>query len=304
MELQPHLLLLSEPIRVRLLAVLAREELDVGELVRITQLPQSTVSRHLKALQTAGWVARRKQGTSSLFRMVGPEEGLALWDLVRADFEGSAQAREDEARLKAALQDRLLDPANFFGSLRERWEDVRADLFGEGFLLPTLLCLLPDGMVVADLGCGTGQTVAALSPVCARVIGVDRERAMLEVAALRTEGRSNVDLREGGLEALPLEDAEVDAALLMLVLHHVEHPAAALREARRVLEPGGRIVLLDMVAHDREDYRQSMGHQHLGFSRETLQDLASRAGLRIRSWQDLVPAPDAQGPPLFLATLA
>lgn len=301
-DLQSHLTVLAEPIRVRLLAVLEREELDVGELTRVLQLPQSTVSRHLKALRLAGWIRRRAEGTSGLFR-AHPEdlaqEALRLWEIVRDDFATSPQAAEDDHRLRAALDARS-DSRSFFGRVGARWDAVRRELFGGEYLLPTLLSLLPSDLVVADLGCGTGEALAALAPVC-RVIGVDQEQAMLDIARARLG--DEVELHLAPLETLPLRDASVDAVLVMLVLHHVEDPARVLAEARRALRPGGRVVLLDMIAHGREDYRHSMGHRHLGFARETVEAHLDRAGLAVTTWRDLPPASDAQGPPLFLAIL-
>ncbi|MBW1880664.1 MAG: metalloregulator ArsR/SmtB family transcription factor [Deltaproteobacteria bacterium] len=305
-ELQAHLNTLSEPTRVRLLAVLEHQELDVGELTRVLQLPQSTVSRHLKALQLAGWIRRRAEGTSGLFRMQPDalvDRATQLWVIVRDDFHATHQAEEDQSRLHAVLDARRIDSRTFFGHVREEWDALRHELFGDDFLLPTLLSLLPEGLVAADLGCGTGEALAALAPVCARVIGVDQEQAMLDTAAVRVGHLPGVELRRGGLEDLPLADGEVDVALCMLVLHHVVDPGRAFREIQRALKPGGRAVVLDMVAHDREAYRQTMGHQHLGFSEATVAAQSSAAGLALTSWRLLPPSPDAQGPPLFIAVL-
>jgi len=305
-DLQSHLAVLADPTRVRLLAALEREELDVGELTRVVGAPQSTVSRHLKALRVGGWIHRRSEGTSGLFRMRGSDlsdAARALWAVVRDDFLASPQAAEDEARLRAVLDERSPDATSFFGRLGARWEGVRRELFGDSFLLPTLLSLLPPDLVVVDLGCGTGEVVAALAPVCAKVIGVDHEEAMLEVARARTKGLGAVDLRQAALEDLPLPDGSVDAALCMLVLHHVADPARILAEARRVLRPRGRVVVLDMVAHGRSDWVQAMGHRHLGFSSADLARHAGAAGLKVASRRDLPLAADVQGPPLFVATL-
>ena len=157
--------------------------------------------------------------------------------------------------------------------------------------------------MVADLGCGTGELVEALAPVVGQVIGVDREPAMLAAARSRLGGLDHVSLREGALEALPLADGEVDVAVLMLVLHHVADPSAALREAGRVLRPGGRVVVLYMVAHDRDEYRRTMGHAHLGFDEDELARVARGVGLSVWSRRVLAPAPEASGPPLFVAVL-
>ena len=111
-------------------------------------------------------------------------------------------------------------------------------------------------------------------------------------------------LREGGIEDLPLSDAELDVALAMLVLHHVDDLEAAFVEIRRVIKPGGRLIVLDMVRHDRVDWAESMGHAHLGFGRDQLHQLAAGAGLRLQSWRTLVPVEAAQGPPLFVAVVS
>lgn len=304
-DLSRHLDLLSEPVRVRLLSALAAEELAVGELVRIVQLPQSTVSRHLKALLLGGWVARRSEGTAGWFRLQTdlPAKALQIWSVVCDDFEASLQYGEDRARIDAVLEARLADSSTFFGRMHGEWDAMRAELFGGDFFLPTLLSLLPPELAVADLGCGTGEVLAMLAPAVGRVVGVDREQAMLQAAAQRTAGMANVELRQGGLEDLPLSDGEVDAALLMLVLHHVPEPALALAEAKRVVRPGGTVVVLDMQAHERADYRHTMGHQHLGFDEERVRCWAAAIGLTVSTLRPLAPAPEAQGPPLFVALL-
>lgn len=294
---------LSEPARIRLLAVLEREELGVGELCRVVQLPQSTVSRHLKALQVAGWVRRRAEGTSGRYRAhpdgVDPTR-RRLWDVVRDAHGATRLADEDRLRLEAVLASRH-DGATFYGRMHAEWDGLRRTLFGDQFLLSAAAALVPADWTVTDLGCGTGPALPELAPAVTRVIGVDREPAMLEAAAERVRGLPNVELRQGGLEALPLADAEAHAALCVLVLHHVVDLAAAFAEVRRVLVPGGRLVVVDMVAHDREDWRQAMGHVHLGFERDFLSRNAVAGGLEPASFRGLPPAPDAHGPPLFVA---
>ncbi len=298
-----HLNTLSEPLRVRLLRVLEREELGVGELARVIQSPQSTVSRHLKILLQRGWLEKRSAGTANLFsaRLELPEGGQALWEAVRDQVDGTCA--EDLRRLRAVLAQRPVDSREFFGRLGGDWDHLRQELYGGDFLLPTLLALLPGDQVIGDLGCGTGDTLAALSPAVARIVGIDREESMLSAARQHTADCDNVELRQGPLEDLPLPDAHLDAALCMLVLHHVVDPGTVLAEARRVLRPTGRLLVLDMVAHDRESYRRTMGHVHLGFAREAFEGLASEAGLEVHHWRVLPPDPTAQGPSLFLAVL-
>jgi SAM-dependent methyltransferase/DNA-binding HxlR family transcriptional regulator len=294
---------LAEPLRVRLLAVLEASELGVTELCRVLQLPQSTVSRHLKALRVAGWIHRRTEGTAALYG-VSPAEvdepGRRLWEIVRESFRATNQHDEDRARLEAVLASRAGD--GFFERMHAEWDELRRSLFGEGFLLHGLLALLPPSWAVADLGCGTGPALQALAPVVTRVVGVDREPRMLTAAAERTAGLTNVELRLGGLEALPLDDGEVDAATCILVLHHVDDLDRAFSEIHRVLKPGGRLAVVDMVAHDRRDWLKTMGHRHLGFDRVDLEAPARAVGLEPRTHHLLAADPEVQGPPLFVAT--
>lgn len=303
-EVTRDLQVLSEPVRVRLLAVLHEAELGVGELCRVLQLPQSTVSRHLKALRVAGWIWRRTEGTSSLYG-AAPEQidevGQRLWEVVGGAFGSTLQATEDRARLDAALAAR---EGSFFGRMHAGWDELRRDLFGDTFLLPALTALLSEELVVADLGCGTGPALAALAPAVRRVVGVDREPRMLAAAAARTEAFGNVELRPGGLADLPLDDGQVDAALCILVLHHVIDLPGAFQEIHRILRPGGRLVVVDMIAHDRRDWRRTMGHRHLGFARAALEGCGRASELELRRWAPLPPAPEAQGPPLFIAVFS
>ncbi len=294
---------LSEPARVRLLAVLQDEELGVAELVRVLQLPQSTVSRHLKALRTAGWVRRRAVGTTALHGAALDEledVGRRLWEVVHDAFAPTLLAREDQARLAAALAEREGEDT-FFGRMHAEWDALRRDLFGDEFMTAALTALVPSDWVVADLGCGTGPALVALAPAVRRVIGVDREPRMLAAAADRTRPFDNVELRKGGLTELPLAAQEIDAATCLLVLHHVEPLAAAFAEVARALRPGGRFVVVDMIAHERRDWTRTMGHRHLGFERDALAEVAARGGLTLRAFRRLPPVATAQGPPLFVA---
>lgn len=304
-SLFPHLSLFAEPVRVRLLALLSREELGVSELCRIVNAPQSTVSRHLKDLRVAGWLRRRTEGTSGLVRLDTSElspEAVALWTVVRDAWMTSPQWAEDEGRLAGVIAARE-SSTSWFGRLRRDWEQVRREMFGEGYVAHVLVALLAEGSVLADLGCGTGEMLALLAPAASTVIGVDREQAMLDVAAERTVEFANVDLRRGTLDELPLKNAEIDLAVCMLVLHHVEAPDRAFAEFRRVLRKEGRVVLLDMQKHDRSEYRATMGHVHLGFSEAEIRNLADDAGLRLLAWRPLGAASGASGPPLFVAVL-
>ena len=295
---------LGDPMRCRLLLVLERNELTVGELCSVVQAPQSTVSRHLKSLSTAGWLASRADGTNRRYTMAG--NGLdaplrSLWLLVRKETAGTLGAQQDERRVAQVLATRRSRSEEFFRAGASRWDQLRDDLFGPSFFLPALLGLLDDHALIADLGCGTGQVADALAPYVAQVIGIDASPSMLKTAKKRLARHANVELRAGTLEALPLDDGALDAAVMALVLHHVADPARAVVEAARTLKPGGRLIIVDMLPHDRDEYRAQMGHLWLGFAETDLLRALTGAGLDRARLLALPVDPKAKGPALFAA---
>jgi ubiquinone/menaquinone biosynthesis C-methylase UbiE len=300
-----HLASLADTTRSRILLLLERHELTVGELCGIVQLPQSTVSRHLKALADSGWIASRAEGTSNLYAMQRDEldsSARRLWLLVREQVGSSSAATQDQRRLQAALAERRTKSQEFFSSSAGQWDRVRDDLFGDRFHLAALAAFAEREWTVGDLGCGTGQVSASIAPFVSHVVAVDASAAMLQAAKKRLHGFENVELRRGELEALPIDDARLDAATLMLVLHHLPEPERALAEVARVVKPGGRIVLVDMLPHDRDNYRQQMGHVWLGFGDEQVRRMLSEAGFADIRVVALPPDARAKGPGLFVAT--
>jgi len=295
---------LADPTRSRMLLLLERHELTVSELCTVLQLPQSTVSRHLKTLADSGWVVSRRDGTSRYYTLSvdDREHARRLWSLLRDQVSTTAGADQDARRLKNVLARRQSKSQEFFESTAGQWDKVRSELFGPASPLQALPALLDERWTVGDLGCGTGQVASALAPFVGRVIAIDRSGEMLQAARRRLRDLPTVEVRRGELEALPIADDELDAATLLLVLHHLPDPAAALSEAHRALKPGGRLVITDMLPHDREEYRQQMGHVWLGFSEEQMQRLLAASRFeRIR----LVGLPvnaAAKGPALFVAT--
>lgn len=300
-----HLSALADQTRARLLSLLERQELTVSELCIVLQLPQSTVSRHLKALAESGWVASRSEATSNLYRMTHDRldpGAQRLWSLVREQLTSSAASVQDQNRLQEVLQERRAKSREFFNSSAGQWDRVRAALFGPRFHLLALLGLVNPTWVVGDIGCGTGEVAAALAPFVDRVIAVDGSNAMLQAARRRLKHATNVDVRRGDIESLPIDAASLDAVTFILVLHHVAAPDKALGEVARVLRPGGRLLVVDMLPHDRERYRQEMGHVWLGFSQPQLLGLFESAGFLDGRVQTLPSDPRAKGPALFAAT--
>lgn len=295
---------LADPVRGRLLVALERHELAVGELAAVLQLPQSTVSRHLKTLVDAGWVTSRADGPSRRYRFApAARDGDArkLWGAVREPFGALPSAAHDAARLRAVLAERRAATRAFYSGAAEAWDRLRVELFGARADLLALLALLDDGLTVGDLGCGTGAVSDALAPFVRRVVAIDHSREMLDVARRRLDGRTNVELREGDLEALPVGDGELDAALLVLTLHHMPDPDAVFAEAARALCVGGRLVVIDMAPHDREGYRAEMGHVWLGFGAAQLAGWFAAAGFGPARYTPLPADPAARGPALFVA---
>src|SRR5262245_3245240 len=185
-----HLSALADPTRSRVLLLLDRRELTVSELCGILQLPQSTVSRHLKALADSGWIAARAEGTSHLYTMTHGEldaPARRLWLLVREQVGATAAAAHDQRRLQAVLDGRRTTSQEFFSSSAGQWDRMRDELFGDRFPLAALAALADPAWVVADLGCGTGQTSAALAPFVARIVGVDAAAPMLPAARRRLQ---------------------------------------------------------------------------------------------------------------------
>jgi ubiquinone/menaquinone biosynthesis C-methylase UbiE/DNA-binding transcriptional ArsR family regulator len=300
-----HLSALSDPTRSRILLLVDRHELTVSELCAIMQLPQSTMSRHLKALGDSGWITARAEGTSNLYVMTRDEldpSARRLWLLVREQVGPTPAAVQDQRRLQAALAGRRTKSQEFFSSSAGQWDRVRDELFGERFHLAAFAALASSTWTVGDLGCGTGQVSAALAPFVERVIAVDASAAMLQAAKKRLHAFDNIELRRGDLEALPVDDARLDAATLMLVLHHVPEPEKAITEVARVLKPGGRLLLVDMQPHDRDSYRQQMGHVWLGFSDDHIRRILSESGFDAIRIVPLSPDPKVKGPGLFVAT--
>jgi ArsR family transcriptional regulator len=296
---------LADPARLRLLALVEERELGVSELAEILQLPQSTVSRHLKVLSDLGWVVARSERTANFYRMANgelPEGARELWRLSRAELDGWTELAHDRLRLERVLAARRSDARAFFAGVASEWDRLRTELYGDRFTLEAIAALLPADAVVADLACGSGAVTALLAPAVGRVIAVDASPEMLRAARARTKGLANVELRRGDLSELPMDTASCDAALLLLALTHLGEPARAAAELARILRPGGHAVVVDLLRHDRDAFRRQMGQLGNGFEPAELAALLAGAGLADVRCRPLAPEPKAKGPALLLAS--
>ena len=268
------------------------------------QLPQSTVSRHLKVLADDSWVMSRADGASRLYRMSLADlepDARRLWQVVREQAGATPGALCDAERLRGVLAERRARSEAFFDTAAGQWDRLRLELFGARTEVLPLFGLLEPTWLVADLGCGTGQLTQSLAAFAGRVIGVDASPAMLRSARARLGGLANVELRRGELEALPIEENALDVAFLVLVLPYLADPVPVIAEATRALKPGGRLLITDLMPHERAEYRQTLGHLRQGVSEAQVREWLTAGGLTQVRYAALPPEADATGPMLFTA---
>ena len=280
---------LGDPNRLRLLRLVAREELNVQELVRITGLGQPGVSRHLAVLRDQGWLVQRRDGTFSWSRLVEPgrfAHGAELFAQLLAAADRVDGAARDDGLLAGVLAARRRRSDDFFAGLAARWDGIRREYEHPDIALGAVAALVDPGLRVLDIGTGTGAMLPVFGAAAGCVVALDHSRAMLERAdALRRgEQLDTVVLCSGTVAALPFADGAFDVCHSAMVLHHVEDPRAALREMARVVTPGGRVVATAFCAHDETWMREELAHRWLGFSRDRIEDLLKAAGLEPRRW--------------------
>ena len=303
-EILDQLAALADPTRARLLMVLARQSLTVTELCSVLDLPQSTISRHIKLLSDQGWLSKRREGTKHFYGLAATALGdveRRVWDLVETDMQSQPTALTDRERLERVLAARRWPSEAYFAATGGAWSEVRKDLFGARFDLLGLLGLLDPSWTIGDLGCGIGNVSVSMAPFVSQVIAVDSSEEMLAAASNTILSHHNIDLRQGALESLPIEDASLDAATLFLVLHHVADPGAVIAEAARVLTPGAPLLIVDMEPHDNQALSEAMGHVWLGISHADIERHLRNAGFETIVARSLPVDPEARGPRLFSA---
>ena len=278
--------LLADPSRLRILRLLEREELSVAELQEILACGQSNLSTHLAQLKSAGLVEDRRNGKNILYRLKQPRGAEVeafghLMELLRQAATEIPEAEPDSDALRLILAKRQDKMRLYFDELAGKFG--RQYVPGRSWkgVSEMLLRLLPP-MVIADLGAGEGTLSQLLAQGARQVVAVDNSEKMVEFGSrLAAEhGLTNLEYRHGDLEALPIEDGLVDLAIFSQSLHHAQHPGRAAKEAYRILRPGGRVVVLDLIQHHFEEAREMYADLWLGFSQVEVIGFLRASGFR------------------------
>ncbi|MEZ6195591.1 MAG: metalloregulator ArsR/SmtB family transcription factor [Planctomycetota bacterium] len=278
---------LSEGVRLRILRLLAEQELNVAELTSILELPQSTLSRHLAVLREGGLLATRRQGNAVFHRFRAPERiedeaGRAFADLLPQLLADEPFAAEDRRALARVLDERRARSREHFELAGHTWDEFQGRYADHDLKALALARLVPRDLVVLDVGAGSGYLFPELAGVRARVIAIDHSPSQLQKARARAEehGLRDVEFREGDFASLPVRDGEADAAMLHLALHHAPAPEAVLRDLRRALRPGGTAVITEFLPHEESWLEHEHADLWMGFAPEELAASMRAAGFR------------------------
>jgi ArsR family transcriptional regulator len=283
MELVRALKALADPLRLRIFAAVAEEELTVGEVQDVVDSVQSSVSRNLAILRDAGFVQDRKEGTSVYFsvRRNMPDAARELFTSLQSRLAGIPEIKQDQARLEQCRRRRRQRSQGYFESVAGDWERIRKSYFDDRVTSLAIEKLLPRNLILADVGCGTGSLTFELARFAGKVIGVDLSPEMLRRARAVAKERqlSNVEFRHGDALDLPLKSQSVDAAFCVMVLHFLSDPQRAVADLCRVARRGGTVIVVDLVKHQQDWMREQMAHRWLGFAKEQIEDWFGEAGV-------------------------
>jgi ArsR family transcriptional regulator len=282
-QLQRVFRIFSDPTRIRILALLEREELAVQEIMEVLGMAQSRVSRHLAILREAGLLEDRRDGTYAFYRFAPPQKApwRDTWALVVENLRGDATAERDAAALSRVMESRSERTRSFFDSVGPEWDALRKVFNDDALRAQAVSRLLDPNLVVADIGTGTGILAIELARLGVRVIGIDHSSRMLDAARAKAaaEAGLQIEFRHGEASALPFSDGEVDAVFAHMVLHYLPSPSDAIAEMARVVKPGGTVVTVDFVPHQHEWMREELGVSWLGFSAEEVAGWFRAVGL-------------------------
>lgn len=293
-ELLPALRALAEPTRLRILALLVQGELCVSELTRILGQSQPRVSRHLKLLCDAGLVTRFPEGASVFYRLADHGACSVLACAITQLLPSSDETlMGDNTRLSVIRQERARLAAEYFSRNAGEWDRIRSLHVSEEAVETAIREILGPAPVAhaLDLGTGTGRILQLLAGIARKATGIDCNREMLAIARANLEkaGLNGFLVRQAEVQNLPLPSGSADLVTVHQVLHYLDHPAAALREAARVLKTGGRLLIVDFAPHSIEELRHAHAHRRLGFSVQEVASWCSPAGLEVMQIRHLPP---------------
>lgn len=288
----------GEATRLRLLAVLAESDLTVSELTQILGQSQPRISRHLKLMVEGGLLERHREGAWVFYRLseAGGVGSLAR-TIVKLIPPGDPDVLRDRERLDAVRSARRAQANSYFAKVAPRWNALRSRHVSEALVESALLDLLigaPRARTfrdVVDLGTGTARMLEILAPYAASGLGIDMNHDMLQIARanLEAKGLRNMRVRHGDIYHLNLPDQSADLVIIHQVLHFLDEPQSALREAARLLRPGGELAVIDFAPHEFEEMRNVHAHRRLGFAAEEVAKWCEAAGLQIGSVRHLAP---------------
>ena len=282
---------LSDATRLRIVTLLAEMELSVGELAQVLGLSQPRTSRHVKILVASGLAERRREGSWVFLRLAQGSVPRAACDLIDQLVSRSSDRRAaDHDRLAAVCDERSRLAAEFFNSRADQWDAIRSLHIAEPAVERAVDDLLGQSSLgtLVDIGTGTGRMLELLGARTRHAIGVDRSPEMLRLARAKlADAPFASDLRQGDMSALPLADRSADCVILHQVLHFSHGPDRALREAARLLRPGGRLLVVDFGTHSREELRVEHAHVRLGFDDAQMIGWLGEAGLTVAGRRSL-----------------
>jgi len=287
----------AEPTRLRILLLLAGGELNVKDLTLILGQSQPRISRHMKLLCEAGLIERFRDGSWVYFHISDRQPGGRLALRLVADVDPSeASVRRDRERAEALKREREASAQSFFEEHAADWDRIRALHVAENDVEAAMRRALGDGTFdfFVDLGTGTGRTLELFADRFERGVGLDVNQTMLTYARanLKSKGCTNAQVRHGDLYSLSLADEQADAVVMHQVLHFLSDPALAIREAARVLAPGGKLLIVDFAPHELEFLRSREAHERLGFTHDQVTGWLKDVGLVPKSVEDLKPKAD------------
>ena len=271
----------AEPTRLRLLALAARGAFCVMEFTEILGQSQPRLSRHLKLLCDSGLLDRVREGTNVWFALpTGPEGDLARDLIVRLPTDDPT-LEADRRQAARVLAERAREASDSFRRQGADWDEMRALDLPAQAVEQALLTLIPDSDRLLDVGTGTGRVLELLAPRICQGLGVDASKAMLALARTRLSGEqfAHCAVRQADMYRLPLANAAFDTVVLQMVLHYAEDPPGVIAEAARVLRRGGRLIVIDLVAHNRTDLSGKLAHRWPGFSEPAMAQLLTDARL-------------------------